>query len=260
MILALVNSKGGVAKTTTAVSLAAALAGKGQRTLLVDLDSQGSASLSLGIGRDSLKPSSADVLLDGMPIRQAIRKTGVEGLDLVAGSMDLANADLALSDVRGREGRVADALKPIRDDYAFIVLDCPPSLALLPINALVAADAYVVPVVPHYLALEGLVNLLEAVDRIRQGIGTGAQLLGLVLTMVDYRTRSATEIVGMIRDHYGADVFQAEVRVNVRLTEAPSFGRTIFEHDRTSSAATAYADLADEVLKRCRKLARGKAK
>jgi len=251
MIVALVNSKGGVAKTTTAVSLSAALAASGHRVLLVDLDSQGSASLSLGVGRASLKPSAADVLLDGFPIKEAIRRTGVDGLDLLTGSMDLANADLALAASSGRERRLKDALDPIRADYGFIVLDCPPSLSLLPVNALVAADGYVVPVVPHYLALEGLVNLTEAVDRIRSGIGTDAVLLGLLLTLVDYRTSAASEIVDMIRGHWKDQVFRTEVRVNVRLAEAPSFGKTIFDYAGTSSGADAYRQLAAELVERC---------
>jgi len=172
MILALVNNKGGVAKTTTAANLASALARKGNQVLLVDLDAQGSASLAFGIGRADLSPSVADVLFDGTPVRQAIRRTTVDGLDLLTGSMTLANADLILGDRHGREGRLKTVLDPVRSDYGFIVIDAPPSLSLLPVNALVAADAFIVPIVPHYLALEGLVNLLEAVDRIREGIGS----------------------------------------------------------------------------------------
>lgn len=256
MILALINSKGGVGKTLTATSLAAGLAAKGLRTLLVDLDSQGSASLALGVGRVDLSPSIADVLLDGSGIGSAIRRTGIEGLDLITGSMDLANADLALADKRGREGRLKAVLEPIRDDYPFVILDSPPSMSLLPVNALVAADNFIVPVVPQYLALEGLVNLLEAVGRIRAGIGTVADLLGLVLTIVDYRTRAATEIVQLIRAHYGSLVFRSEIRINTKLTEAPSFGKTVFEYAGSSTAAEAYRELTVEVLNRCRKKGR----
>jgi len=253
MIIALVNNKGGVAKTTCAVNLSAALAKPARRVLLVDLDSQGSASFSLGVTRADLRPSAADVLLDGMPIQKAIRHTAVEGLDVVTGSMELANADLVLADSRGRENRLKDALTPIRENYGFIIVDCPPSLSLLPINALVAADTFIVPVTPHYLALEGLVNLLEAIERMRQGFGMVASLLGFVLTMVDYRTRAATEIVEMIRSQYQTKVFRAEIRVNVRLTEAPSFGRTILDYASSSTGAEAYRSLAAEVLLRCRK-------
>jgi chromosome partitioning protein len=253
MVLALVNNKGGVAKTTCAVNLAAALAKPTRRVLLADLDSQGSASFSLGIPRGALRPSMADVLLDGTPIRGAIRQTTVAGLDLLTGSMDLANADLILADVKGRESRLKDALTPLRSEYPFILLDCPPSLSLLPINALVAADAFIVPITPHYLALEGLVNLMEAVERLRQGMGITATLLGLVLTLVDYRTRAATEIVGMLREQYKAQVFKTEIRVNVRLTEAPSFGQTVLDYAASSTGANAYRSLAAEVLQRCRR-------
>jgi chromosome partitioning protein len=253
MILALINNKGGVGKTTTAVNLASGLVGKKRRILLVDLDSQGSASLSLGIARSDLTPSSANVLLDRMPIRKAIRNTAIKGLDILPGSMELANADLVLADASGREKRLKAALELIRDDYDFIILDCPPSLALLPITALVSSDAYIVPVTPQYLALEGLVNLMEAIERARDGIGIQTSLLGLLLTMVDYRMRVTSEIVDIIRNHHKSQVFETEIRVNVRLGEAPSFGKTIFEYDDSSTGADAYRRLTKEVLRRCRK-------
>jgi chromosome partitioning protein len=252
MILALVNNKGGVGKTTTAVNLSAALASKDRQVLLIDLDSQGSASLSLGVPRADLHPSSADVLLDGVAIRNTLRSTLVEGLDLLTGSMELANADLFLSEVSGREGQLKTALHPVREDYDFIILDCPPSLSLLSINALVAVDAFIVPVSPQYLALEGLVNLMEAVGRIHGEVGTVGSLLGLVLTLVDYRTKVTSEIVQMIRDHYKDRVFKTEVRTSIRLAEAPSFGKSIFDYAASSSGALAYQSLAEEVIVRCR--------
>lgn len=256
MILALINNKGGVAKTTTAINLAAGLARRDRRVLLVDLDSQGSASLSLGVTRAALAPSSAEVLLDGLPVRQAIRPTAVAGLDLLTGTMALANADLRLADAASRERRLEAALEPVRQAYPFIVIDCPPSLSLLPVNALIAADAFLVPVTPHYLALEGLVNLMEAVERVRQGMHAGAALLGLVLTMVDYRLRVTREIVDLIRGHYRDQVFRTEIGVNVRLAEAPSFGQSIFAYDPTSTGADAYRRLTLEVQQRCRKAGR----
>ena len=249
-LIALVNNKGGVGKTTSAVSLAAGLAAGGHRVFLADLDAQGSASLSLGIGRGELKPSSAEVILDGLPIREAIRPSSVAGLDVLTGSMDLASADLRLADVKGREAVLKAAVAPVRADYAFIVLDCPPSLGLLTVNALVAADSFIIPVTPDYLALEGLVNLMEAVERIRAGIGKVADPLGILLTLCDYRMNATGEIIELIRRHYGRLVFRTEIRSNVRVKEAPSFGKTIFDFAAESAGAECYRALVREVIRR----------
>ena len=253
MILSLVNNKGGVAKTTTAVNLAAGLAGKKSRVLLIDLDNQSSASFFLGVERADLSPSMADVIFDGFRVRDAIRKTDIVGLDLLTGAKGLAETDLRLANIRGREYQVKDAIEPLRDGYDFIILDCPPSLSLLSINALIASDAFIIPVQPQYLALEGLVDLMTTVKRIQQEMEVKASLLGILLTLVDYRTRSTLEVIDVIRGHFREKVFQTEIRVNIRLAEAPSFGKTIFEYDPTSTGANAYQRLTVEVLNRCRK-------
>lgn len=253
MVIALVNNKGGVGKTTSAVSLAAGLAAAGHRVLLADLDAQGSASLSLGIARADLAPSAAEVIMEGKPIREAIRPSGVAGLDILTGGMKLASADLYLADVKGREAVLKAELAPILADYAFIILDCPPSLGLLTVNALTAADRFIVPLTPDYLALEGLVNLLEAVARVRAGMGKAgkaADPLGILLTLCDYRLNATGEIAGMIRRHYGKLVFRTEIKGNVRLKEAPSFGKTIFDYDVGSAGAECYRELTREVLSR----------
>lgn len=250
IVIALVNNKGGVGKTTTAVNLAAGLATVGRRVLLIDLDAQGSASLSLGLPRGELSPGTAEVVLDGLPIRSACRQSYVAGLDILPGSVRLASGDLALSNRPGREMVLSAAVKPILGDYDFAVLDCPPSLGLLTVNALTAADRFLVPVTPDYLALEGLVNLLEAVERIRNGIGKAADLLGILLTLADYRLNVTGEIREMIRRHYGRAVFRTEIRGNVRLKEAPSFGKTIFDYDAAAAGAEAYRDLTKEVIQR----------
>jgi len=167
--------------------------------------------------------------------------------------MALASADLFLADVEGREAVLRSALSPIRGDFDVIILDCPPSLGLLTVNALTAADFFIVPMTPDYLALEGLVNLLEAVEKIREGIGKAAELLGVLLTLADYRLNVTDEIGGMIRKHYGKAVFKAEIRGNVKLKEAPSFGKTIFDYAGGSAGAEAYRLLTREVLQRIRK-------
>lgn len=250
VMLALVNNKGGVGKTTSAVNLAAGLVAEGLRILLVDLDAQGSASLSLGLVRADFHPGTAEVLLEGRTAQDAVHKSSVPGLDILPGSMKLASADLGLGDVRGRETVLKAALAPIRAAYDFLVLDCPPSLGLLTVNALTAADFFLVPVTPDYLALEGLVNLMQAVDRIRKGIGKVAAPLGILLTLADYRQNVTEEIGRMIRKHYGDLVLRSEIRGNVRLKEAPSFGKTIFDYDRSCTGAEAYRILTREVLRR----------
>jgi len=249
-IIALINNKGGTGKTTSAVNLAAALAIKGNKVLLVDLDSQASASLSMGVDRAAFAPSIADAILDGKPLKPVIRKTTVEGLDLVTGSPDLANADLALANLPGRERRLKQAVAPIRADYGFIILDCPPSLSMLSVNAMVTADAFIIPTPPEYLALEGLVGLMDAVQKIHEGIGDRCRLAGILLTKVDHRRRVTEEIIRVIRDHYKDQVFKTEVRVDVRLVEAPSFGKSIFQYDRHSAGAEAYLQLAGEIARK----------
>ena len=252
MILAVMNSKGGVGKTTTSINLAAALTEAGRRVLLVDLDGQGSASIGLGVARAELEPGAAAVILDGQPIDQAIRPTGVQRLDLLTGSIELSHADLTLAGLEARENRLAIALTPIKDRYEFIVLDCGPSLGLLTINALVAADAFLVPVTPSFLALEGMNNLRECVHRMKALTGACARLLGLVLTQVDRRTKVSTEMGAALRSRHGLSVFRTEIPMNVRLSEAPAFGRTIFQHAPASPGARAYRALADELMARCR--------
>lgn len=249
MILAVINNKGGTGKTTTAVSLSAALSMKGLKTLLIDLDSQASASLSMGISRADLMPSAADAVLDGKPLGPIIRKTA-EGFDIVTGSPDLADADLILANTVGRERRLKNAIASIRDVYDFIILDCPPSLSLLAVNAMVASDAMIIPTPPEYLALEGLVGLMEAVQKIHEGIGDKCQLMGILLTRVDHRRRVTEEIIDIIRRHYKDQVFKTEIRIDARLVEAPSFGKSIFHYDRRSSGAEGYGQLANEIIKK----------
>lgn len=249
MIVALVSRKGGVGKTTSAVSLSAALAGRGCRVLLVDLDSQCSASFSLGVPRRELAPSSADLLLRNQPAPALVRATPVPGLDLITASVDLMAADVELSRSSGFSHRLRAGLEAVRERYDFVFLDCPPSLSVIPQSALVAADAFLVPVMPQFLAVEGVQNLLDAAERLafRAG-GFAPQPLGIVLTMVDYRTRATRENVDLVRSRFGELVFAVEIRINVRLAEAPGHGQPIRSYDPSSTGARAYDLLAEELL------------
>jgi chromosome partitioning protein len=251
MILALINNKGGVAKTTTALNLAAALAEQEQRTLLIDLDSQGAASLSLGLRRHELKPSAADIFLNNVPLRDVARQTAVQHLDLVSGSNELAGVDVALATRDDRELQLARALDSVRHDYANVIIDCPPSLSLLSVNALMASEAYVIPVSPHYLTMGGLASIVEEVNRLcEQNKGPVAELLGVVLTMVEYRSRTTAPLVNSLRRHWQEMVFETEIRNSVKLSEAPAVGKTIFDYAPNSSAARLYRELAQEISER----------
>lgn len=249
-VMCVANQKGGVGKTTTAVSLAAALAERGVRVLLVDLDPQANASTGLGVRVGEGSPSTYRVLIGDLPVAQAVRGTDLENLEVLPASLDLAGAEIELVSLLSRESQLREALAEARSDYGLVLIDCPPSLGLLTINGLVAADQVLVPIQCEYYALEGLGHLLETIRLVHDGLNSDLQVGGVVLTMHDARTNLAEQVADEVRAHFGDLVFQTVVPRTVRLSEAPSFGQPIELFDPSSRGARAYQRLAGEVAGR----------
>jgi chromosome partitioning protein len=247
LVYALVNQKGGVGKTTTAVNLAACLARAGERALVVDLDPQ--ANATSGLGERANGASSYD-LLDGIPLARLVRETRFSNLHLVPSRPDLAGAQVELARREDGDRLLAESLAGASDRYSFVFLDCPPSLGPLTVNALAAADRVLVPVQAEYYALEGLAHLLETVELVRARLNPRLAIGGILLTMVDGRTRLAADVAGEVRRHFGSLVFAASVPRSVRLAEAPSHGVPAIEHDERSPGADAYWKVAMELVER----------
>ena len=248
-VIAIANQKGGVGKTTTAVHVAAYLGLLGP-VLLVDCDPQGNATSWLGHDPRTVAPSLYDALVDDTPLRAAVRPTDEQGVALVPANRALAGAQVELVELPERELRLRHALAPLRADYALVLLDCPPSLGLLTINALAAADAVLIPVQCEYLALEGLGQLLESIELVRQRLNPRLAVLGLVLTMADSRTNLSAQVQQEVRRHFPALTFDTVIPRAVRLSEAPSYGQSLLRYAATSRGAVAYAQLADELVRR----------
>jgi chromosome partitioning protein len=249
-VLAVANQKGGVGKTTTAVSVAAAIAETGAQVLLVDLDPQGNASSGVGLRPRDDQATIYDVLIDDLDLLDAVRPTTVRNLFAVPATIDLAGAEIELVSAFSREQRLRKALETVRDEYDLIVIDCPPSLGLLTVNALTAADGLLVPIQCEYYALEGLGALRRNADLVRANLNPGLDIVGFVLTMLDGRTRLSQQVVEEVRNHFGDKVFRTRIPRSVRLAEAPGFGEPITVFDPGSRGAMAYRRLAHELLER----------
>jgi len=248
-IYAIANQKGGVGKTTTAVNLAASVAEAGYATLLADLDPQCNATVALGVGKDET-PSIYDCLSHAVPLPDAARPSAIENLDLVPATAELAGATVELPRIPGSETRLREALGHVRDRYLFTLLDCPPSLGPLTVNALVAADRVIVPVQTEYFALEGLAGLLDTLSLIQRELNPRLTVAGMILTMHDGRTRLARDVEREVREHFPELVFETVIPRNVRIGEAPSFGVPVLRHAPASTGTAAYLKLAQEVAAR----------
>jgi chromosome partitioning protein len=247
-VIAIANQKGGVAKTTTAVNLSSCLAYYGRKVLLLDVDPQGNATSGLGMERIEDNGCIYDVIINGMPIGMMKRKTKIDGLDIVSASIQLAGAEIELVSAISRELKLKKAIEPVRKDYDYIILDCPPSLGLLTLNALTAADSILIPIQCEYYALEGLGQLMNTVQLVNKHLNPSLHIEGVVLTMFDARTNLSIQVVEEVKEYFKDKVYCTIIPRNIRLSEAPSHGEPIITYDPKSKGAEVYLELAKEVM------------
>jgi chromosome partitioning protein len=248
-IIVICNQKGGTGKTTTSVNLSAALADLGKKVVLVDMDPQGNSTSGVGVNKNEIKNSAYEVLLNKVQVQNAIVKTPITNLELIPCNIHLTGAEIELVGVLSRETRLKKALSEIKDSYDYIIIDSPPSLGLLTLNALVAADSILIPIQCEFYALEGVSQLLNTISLVRDGLNPALQIEGVLLTMADFRTNLTVEVINEIRNYFKEKVYQTIIPRNIRLSEAPSYGKPINVYDGASVGAKKYAELAQEVSK-----------
>ena len=247
--IAIFNQKGGVGKTTTNINLAACLALKGKNILVLDIDPQGNTTSGMGISKKANHKNCYDILIDDrMDPTEAILHTGIDGLDIIPGSVDMAGAEIELVQLEGREKRLKKALDKIRDNYDYIFIDCPPSLGLLTINSLTAVDSVLIPIQCEFYALEGVSQLMSTIEMVKKTFNKGLEIEGVILSMFDGRTNLSIQVVEEVKKYFGSKVYTTIIPRNVRLAEAPSFGLPISIYDPKSKGAEAYAEFAEEFI------------
>lgn len=249
-VVAIANQKGGVGKSTTAINLGAGLALQGERVLVIDLDPQGNTSSGLGIDRGAIAGSTYEVLIDATPIDDVVEPTSVRDLHIVPATIELAGAEIELVSVFSRERRLANAIEPVAEDYDLVLIDCPPSLGLLTVNGLAAANEVVIPIQCEYYALEGVSQLVRNIQLVQQNLNPQLEVEGVILTMYDARTTLAADVVSQVREHFGETTYKTVIPRTVRLSEAPSYGEPIESFDPMSRGAIAYRELAREFRRR----------
>lgn len=253
-VLAIANQKGGVGKTTTSINLAASLARTRRRVMLVDIDPQGNATMGSGVDKKDLKASTYSILIGDDPIENAVIPVE-SGYDVVPSNANLSGAEVELIEIENRERKLRDALAPVQEKYDYVLIDCPPALNLLTVNALVAASSVLIPMQCEYYALEGLTALLNTIRRIREGLNPGLEIEGLLRTMFDPRNKLDNEVSAQLKEHFGDKLYRTIIPRNVRLAEAPSYGKAVIAYDMQSKGAQAYLALAGEILRRAEAVA-----
>lgn len=252
-IITLANQKGGVGKTTTALNLSAVLANKGKKVLLVDSDPQGNASSGVGLFKSYPEKSLYHCYMNSPDTASCIQPTNVKNLDVLSGGIDLVGVEVELISAKNREKKLRGILRPIRDKYQFVIIDCPPSLGLLTLNSLTAADSVLIPMQCEYFALEGLAQLVATIRKVKKTVNPGLYIEGLLMSMYDRRNRLTHQVASEIQNHFGDQVFKTVIPRNVRLSESPSHGKTIIEYDKSCAGAKAFIKLGNEFIRRSKK-------